>query len=121
MLNALREEERRAVDLRARIDESRQKVVIPHPKVIVTFLEEALRSLGTDDVIEARQLLHQLSPRPFVLTPDAEGYRLSGFLDLNTHVRSGSGDVLDKYGCGGVHHDLSRPALRYPLQAVISR
>jgi len=71
--------------------------VMPHPALIARYVEDLLATLETD-VPKARAILQRVL-RPFVLTPDGAGYRISGALDLSAVLGSG---VSEKMGSGGV-------------------
>ena len=52
--------------------------VMPHPALIARYVEDLRTTLDTD-VPKARAILMRVL-RPFTITPDGDGYRISGAL-----------------------------------------
>lgn len=82
--NQLKTEEESVAALKAKVQAAtrvRRSKVLPHPKVIRSYIENLLAVLETDKV-RARELLARHMP-PLVLTPDADSYRVSGGFNLS--------------------------------------
>ena len=79
----LAEEEKRVVDVKARLAQasSRAPKVLPHPRRIESYIRNLLAVLEADKDA-ARALLTRHMP-PLVLTPEASSYRITGGFDVS--------------------------------------
>ena len=108
--------------LEAQLAEARHHVVVPHPARIASELRELL-VLMWKDVSRAREALAKLTPRPFRMVLEADGYRIDGDLRLGLAAPFGaaalSSSVLTRTSSGGVILPYSVTPYLAPFGTVI--
>lgn len=93
------EEERRLTSLRSQLAVTKTQIVIPHPKTIEGYLNDVLGMLQKD-VPQGRALLQKVM-QPLVLTPEADGYRITGGFNLNIKTATLEDQSRVRLGSGG--------------------
>jgi hypothetical protein len=106
LLAQLREEEMALAAAKARLAaaaaDTRPKI-LPHPRVIQSYVTRLLELLEADPA-RARELLARHMP-PLVLTPEGRSYRMTGGFNLSVALDEGAGDpesMISRVGGTGI-------------------
>lgn len=77
---------------RLQLQEARPKV-LPHPAAIARYVVTLAETLEAGDLSQAGDLLRS-ALAPFLMHPEARGYRMSGALNLGVTEKKSSGGVI---------------------------
>jgi site-specific DNA recombinase len=115
LLAQLKEEEATQATLKSRLaatSQVKRPKVLPHPRIIESYLGRLLEVLDTDKA-KARELLGRHMP-PLVLTPVGRGYRVTGGFNLSVCLD----DSPSAPGAGATDAAIAAPAAESMISGV---